>query len=182
MDIKRLFKHYVSLFVFLFIAFSCDRTEELTFEDFDTDENNVITEEEFENVFTAHYYDDWNNVDDEYLDDEDFYLSVYDVWDADDDELLDEEEWTMGYDYYYGDYVISDYDAIDIDGDGFIEYTEYNDVLVDTDFFVDWDADADDFLNEDELAEGVFHIWDLNNDGMLDREEYIQFDSYYLDI
>jgi len=58
----------------------------------------------------------------------------------------------------------------------------YNDVLADTDFFIDWDADADDFLNENELAEGVFRIWDINNDGMLDKEEYVQLDSYYLDI
>lgn len=177
-----LLKSFLSLMIISLITFSCDRQKELGFEDFDKDADNLVDRQEFKDVFTSNYYDDWNNKDNEYLDDEDFYISVYDMWDTDDDEVLTEEEWIMGYDYYYGDYIVKDYEAVDIDGDGFIEYAEYNDVLGDSDFFVTWDVDASEYLNEEELAEGVFTIWDVDNSGYLERDEFEEFDLYYLDI
>ena len=66
--------------------------------------------------------------------------------------------------------------------DGFIEFTEYEGALADTDFYSDWDTDLDDYLTEEELAMGVFNRWDTDNSGTLDMEEYGDFDSYYLDI
>lgn len=182
MKINLFFKSISMLIMFSLISFSCQREKDLSFEDFDNDADNLIDREEFKNTFTANYYDDWNNEDDEYLDDEDFYVSVYDIWDTDDDELLTEEEWIMGYDYYYGDYIVNDYEAVDIDGDGFIEYAEYNDVLGDSDFFATWDVDASEYLDEEELAEGLFTIWDVDNSGYLERDEFNEFDLYYLDI
>ncbi len=181
MRLNRFILSYVTSFL-LIVFVGCDRTTNLAFEDFDKNDNDLISYSEFEEVFTSNYYDDWNQKEDEYLDDEDFYLSVYGIWDLDDDELLSEAEWIEGYDYYYGDYIIQGYDAIDIDGDGFIEYVEYKDVLDGTKFFVDWDVDASEYLSEDELAQGVFNIWDLDGDNMLDNDEFYQFDSYYLDI
>jgi Ca2+-binding EF-hand superfamily protein len=178
----RRFNSILLLSIFSLAFFSCEREEELSFADFDNDNDNLIDREEFKETFTANYYDDWNNQDDDYLDDEDFYVSVYDMWDADEDEVLTEEEWIMGYDYYYGDYIVNDYEAVDVDGDGFIEYAEYNDVLGDSDFFATWDVDASEYLSEEELAEGVFTIWDVDNSGYLERDEYDEFDAYYLDI
>ena len=163
-------------------ANSCQRAENLTFEDFDKDNDNVVDVGEFEETFTANFYNDWNVTDDQYLDDEDFMVSTYDVWDTDDDDLLTEDEWNMGYDYYYGDYVDYDFNAVDIDGDGFVEYTEYDDALIETNYFQDWDNDVDGYLTETELAYGVFNRWDLDNDGVLEPNEYRNFDSYYLDI
>ncbi len=166
----------------LLVMISCDRTENLTFEDFDNDNSGVIEKNEFHKTFTKNFYDDWNQNDDPYLDDEDFYMTVYDVWDVDNDMALSYEEWLRGYDFYYGDFIVTDYESIDIDGDGLIEYEEYEGILDDTDFYVTWDVDASEYLSEEELASGVFHRWDIDNSGAIERDEYTDFDRNYLDI
>ncbi len=179
---KLILNNLLYIIVVLLISSGCERQTDLSFEDFDKDNDNLIDREEFKDVFSANYYDDWNNKDDPYLDDEDFYISIYDMWDADDDKMLTEEEWIMGYDYYYGEYIVKDYEAVDVDGDGYVEYAEFNDVLDDSDFFITWDVDASKYLDEEELAEGLFSIWDVDNSGFLERDEYEEFDAYYIDI
>jgi hypothetical protein len=177
---KKILNIFLSLLVLLTIA--CNRTTNLTFSDFDTNSNNSIEKEEFMEVFTNNFYNDWNNDDNQYLDDEDFYLSVYDIWDTDNDMLLSKDEWFLGYDYYYGDFILTNYDAIDLDGDGLIDYNEYTGVLRDTEFYTQWDIDASEYLSEEELAAGVFNIWDIDNSNALELDEYTEFDLYYLDI
>lgn len=153
--------------IIVLLSISCEREKDLTFSAFDKDNNGTIERAEFQEVFTANFYDDWNQNDDEYLDDEDCYLSVYEIWDIDNDNLLSEDEWYLGYDYNYGDYIITDYDAIDIDGDGFIEYSEYTGILDDSDLYLEWDIDASKYLTDKELANGVFNQWDLDKDNKL---------------
>lgn len=177
-------KKYISviLSILFLLTIGCNRTTNLSFSDFDINANNSIEKEEFTKVFTENFYDDWNNDDDEYLDDEDFYLSVYEIWDTNNDMLLSKDEWILGYDYYYGDFILTGYDAIDLDGDGFVDYNEYTGVLNDTDFYIQWDVDASEYLSEKELASGVFNIWDVDNSNALEIDEFAEFDYYYLDI
>lgn len=176
-------KYMSSLLLMVAISFiACDREENLTFNDFDQNNDGLIQKSEFVDVFTANYYDDWNLTDDEYLDDEDFHTTVYHMWDVDDDMMLTRDEWTGGYDYYYGNYVVVDYEEIDVDADGLISFDEYNDWAYDTHFYADWDYDADTFLSEEELAKGVFENWDVDNSQAIERDEYNDFDMYYLDI
>lgn len=156
--------------------------ENLTFTDWDKNQDGLISRSEFIDIFTYQYTDDWNLKDDEGLDDEDFFVSSYEMWDNDNDEMLTEEEWLFGYDYYFGDYVTVDYVAVDTDGDGFIEYAEYYDILDDTDFYTVWDVDANGYLNEYELARMVFNNWDIDNTNFIELDEYQDFDSHYLDI
>lgn len=170
---------FLSAVVFLF---SCNRVENLSFEDFDKNNDKEISLEEFEDVFTANYYRDWDNDDDPYLDDEDFHTGVYDAFDADDDQMLTEEEWLYGFDYYYGNYIVTDFNDLDLDDDEHISYEEYYNSLGETNFYKDWDRDADDRISEEELATGVFTIWDVDNSGALEADEFEEFDSYYLDI
>lgn len=173
---------FTGLFLAAILMAASPVSESLTFKDWDKDGNDLISRSEFVEVFTKNYVDDWNVIDDEYLDDEDFYHVTYAMWDVDNDNLLSKEEWQYGYDYYYGDYILDDYVAIDTDGDGFIEYQEYYDVLYPTQYYTVWDVDEDTYLSELELARLVFNNWDINDNNFLELDEYQKFDSYYLDI
>lgn len=162
---------------------ACERQEDLNFADFDRNGDGLIQQIEFTEVFTIHYYDDWNLEDDEYLDDEDFYSSVFKVWDENSDDVLSREEWTGGYDYYYGNYVVVvDYEEVDRDQSGQVSIEEYNDWAFGTSFYNDWDTDKDKNLSEAELARGLFNIWDTDNSGTIEKDEFKEFESTYLDI
>lgn len=182
LTMKRILSIFIGIFISTLFISAGETSGDLTFEDWDKNEDALISRSEFVERFTANYVDDWNIKDDEHLDDEDFFLSTYNIWDTDDDELLSEEEWLFGYDYYYGDYAINDYLAVDTDGDGFIEYAEYYNYLNPTDFYIVWDVDKDTYLNEFELARVVFNNWDINENNFIEKDEYVKFDTYYLDI
>ncbi len=156
--------------------------QNLNFDDFDLDNDGWVEKDEFKAVFIANYWDDWNPDDDENLDEDDFYTFTYAIIDVDDDELLTPEEWVYGYDYYYGDYLVDDFVAYDVDGDGYLEYAEYYDVLYDTDFYATWDIDMDTYLSKAELAENVFELWDTNDTGLMSKSEFNNFKKYYDDI
>lgn len=152
------------------------------FKDFDLDNDALIERSEFVNVFVKNYKDDWDNTDNTGLDDEDFYVSSYGVINADNNTYLDADEWTFGYNYFFSDYLNKDYTLYDTDGDGFIEYVEYHDAIYDNDLFFEWDVDNDGYLDQYELANAVFDNWDINDNYVMNRFEFNNFDNYYLDI
>lgn len=153
----------------------------LKFSDWDKDDNGIITRTEFVDLFTTAYIDDWNKIDDAHLDDEDFYQVSYDVWDKDDDQRLSKEEWMYSQQNSDGVYAFQSIDAVDADGDGFIQPTEYYDILDHTDYFPDWDTNNDRIISELELAKMVFNHWDSDDSNFIEEDEYEEFDDYFLD-
>lgn len=173
----------VSLLTILFVGVSpVVMAQNMSFSDFNDDGNQHIGMQEFKEAFTAYYIDDWDNTDNSGLDDEDFYTYTYDMIDTDDDDLLSSAEWDIGYDYYYGEYIEDDYEEYDVNDDGYVSYSEYEDSIIDTDLYVDWDVDRDTYLSQDELSESVFNTWDANNNSKLSNQEFIDFDLYYNDV
>lgn len=172
----------LSVLFIVAVIFACNRSKNLTFEDWDKNNDSLISYEEFEEVFTANFYNDWNQDDDPYLDDEDLYISSFEVWDVDEDDVLSEDEWVVAFDHYFGDYVVSEYNDIDLDDDNAISYDEYYQIVEESGYYLDWNMDKDDYISEEELSEGIFSRWDVNNDLYLDKEEYLAFDDHYLDI
>ena len=173
---------FLLLLIFLLFACTNSRQENLSFKDWDQNQDNLISKIEFEQTFTQNYYQDWNHNDDPYLDDEDFLRSVFYVWDENKDEKLNAEEWVLGYDYFYGDYIIDDFVVVDTDKDGSIDYTEYKTIISPTNMYIDWDQDDNGLIEGNELAFGLFKIWDLDNSQYLELDEYGKFDKYYFDI
>lgn len=178
-------KSYRLFLIFAIIAgtsISCNRTKDLSFSDFDKDDSSLIEQDEFVEVFTDNFYNDWDDQDDPYLDDEDFYKATFRVWDDDRNEFIDKEEWIIGYDYHYGDYVVVEFEDIDVDNDGYITYDEYHATIEKTELYEDWDFNDNMEISQTELARNIFDRWDINQSGFIEEDEFNEFDMYYLDI
>lgn len=67
------------------------------FDDWDIDNDDVITETEFTKGFAeSGLYDSWDDNDDGVLSEDEFGSGVYDIRDADDNDDLNEDEWMPG--------------------------------------------------------------------------------------
>ncbi len=124
--------------------------------------------------------DDETNDNEGLFDDNDFYESTYDVWDTNDDDLLSEDEWNYGYDYSYGNYIYDDYETIDQNRNGSIDYDEYQNTLGKSTYYSDWDMNKDNKLNNQELARMVFNNWDYDNSNFIENDEFQDLKDYYL--
>lgn len=156
--------------------------QNMSFADFDADGDNAIEQQEFRSVFMDHYTDDWNLKDNAGLDDEDFYNRTYFILDQDNDNLLVRDEWDVGYDYYYGDWLVDDFIVYDLNRDNYISREEYLEALYDTDYFITWDIDRNTYLSDAELADAVFQTWDTDESGTMNRTEFGRMDLHFEDI
>jgi hypothetical protein len=96
---------------------------------------------------------------------------VYDGWDMTSDGLLDQAEFRAGFDNEEW------FDEWDDDDDELLSESEFDVGTSDwgmarTGLWADWDANEDDFIDDDEFAEGLFDVWDEDDDVMLSCDEY----------
>lgn len=154
------------------------------FKTWDEDNDGLIEKYEFTDKFTDEYFSAWSEgADPRGIIEEGFFRESYAGLDTDNDQMLSDEEWMIGYNHFYDDYVVyEEIGYIDTDGDGFIDYDEYYDVIYDTAYFTDVDLDSDNYISEYELAEYAFNNWDFDDNGVLSRYEWNTFKSYYLDV
>ncbi|HEX6983059.1 MAG TPA: hypothetical protein VF181_09885 [Balneolaceae bacterium] len=81
-------------------------------------------------------FDEWDSNDDSFLDEDEFgtafgEVGYYDDWDDDDDDTLSESEWEMGIDERLGAYDSGVYSDWDINGDGNLSESEFREGLFD---------------------------------------------------
>lgn len=140
----------------------------------DTD-GDGITEVEwtegFDTVYTTWDVDGDGFVETTYLWDE-----SYDWWDVDDDELVDEDEYvaytdTWDDDWGY-DYEWPGWDDADVDGDGYLGTTEYQELFNEEAWNGVWDADGDGVVGADEAADTFWDLFDGDDDNLVDENEY----------
>lgn len=167
----------------ILLLIACERTEDISFEEWDKDEDNKIDRIEFRETFTRHYFSDWNDKDNDYLDDEDLYQGIFGKIDQNNDKYLTEAEWLESVEYWYAEYAVIEFDSTDADADGRVGMAEFtdNDNLVD--FYENWDTNKEDeLLTEDELAAGLFSLWDVDKSGYIEETEYQNLKGQYLGI
>lgn len=148
------------------------------FNQFDANADGMLDPEEVSGTYVNNF-SAWDADGDGFLDEEEFSTTTFGNTDADDDDLVSEEEWDIGTTGMFGNYVDEeDFDAWDVDGDGFLEYDEWNTGFADTEWFTTYDADATGTITETEWDEGLFGDWDTDDDDMVNLDEYRAYSPY----
>jgi Ca2+-binding EF-hand superfamily protein len=140
------------------------------FQSWDADQDQLLQREEFgtwaqdEGVFG-----DW--LGDEGLDREAFNEKLVEMWDSNDDDAITQNEWQMGaenvYNMEYGSW--TDWD---LDGDGDLTQEEISAAHERLGFFEQLDADGDSMINDQDLGDWFFGIFDTNDNDALDGTEW----------
>ncbi len=187
----------------LFLNSSGQTTNNPNFKDWDKDNNNLISRNEFVDRYSNDYSKDWKsdpmndqqnfdknepvenqqstmNEGSDRFNDNDFYESSYRIWDKNKDNRLSEDEWRYGYDMSYGDYLDDDYAGIDTNHDGYLDYNEYHNSLGNTSYYSDMDVNRDNSLDNKEVSDMVFNDWDKDSSGYIEADEYDEYGDSFL--
>ena len=112
-----------------FVLVSCETYEDHAFDEWDTDNNGVISQSNYKAAWTE--------------------LQYYETWDTNADGVLDPDEWNLGLQRF-------GYDPSE---------PVYG-------YFNDWDVDGNNRLREEEFSDELFELWDENQNGEIDKQEY----------
>ncbi|NJW53160.1 DUF7282 domain-containing protein [Salinimicrobium oceani] len=147
------------------------------FADFDTNGDGSLDADEvpatYQNNFT-----EWDADADGSLSMEEFYNTSFANTDMDDDDGISEEEWNTGFAGMFGNWADDDFASFDADADGVLDSDEWNTVFGESNWFETYDADSNTFVTEDEWNTGLFGDWDLNDDDMIDEDEFNAYSPY----
>ena len=106
--------------------------------------------------------------------------ALYNVWDVDDDGALDEAEWDAATDVVRG---LSDTEAawveFDVDGNDIIDVDEVKAQLESDVVLAAIDADESGTIEDQELNEWFFALFDVDENGMVSRDEWRLAEHYF---
>ncbi len=145
-----------------------------------TDDGLFESNEFFDRFNTANLFEDRDLNHDNFLDENEFNDSNYNMWDTDNDGLLEETEWNDDVkNFGLGD---ENWGSWDANKDNQVDRNEFNSALKDKNYFSAWDADRNNKITEREYTDGVFGLWDDNDDGFVEKDRYdTHYNTYFGD-
>lgn len=167
---------YINIILAVSLLSACQELQrEDSFDNYNPEDNDYVTNDDFSNVFSQNNYNDWDIDEDEIVNNEELYRGFYKVWDINKDEKLNEKEWAYGTEHYLDNFQGEQYGYFsdwDLDSDDWVEVEEFVNAIADTPYYSGWDQDNDNELDPGEFGEGVFKIFDENEDERISREEF----------
>lgn len=171
-------KHIFYLGIILTIIFqSCQPdTKYDRYDQWDANQNSGIDDQEFEQSFTTSpYYDQWNSDDNRAVSREEFTQGFFRMIDKDGDGTLSSSEWQQGKEAYFSDATV-DTPTLN-DSDQTLQSAEFNELLEEVNYYDQWDENSNGSLEEPEVAQGVFAMWDTDGNGVIEANEYEVWDN-----
>ena len=140
----------------------------------DADQNTYIDDAEFVAWWSAEGSRfDWDLDDERGLTREEYNRGIFELWDENGDGRIDESEWRSGSDRVWGEgrYQTSWTDW-DMDGDSELDLNEVQEGLERDGLYDRVDGDRDALIDDEELADWFFDIFDGNDDSRIDTTEW----------
>lgn len=143
-----------------------------SFADYDADENNFLTARELtRGLEDREFYGEWDKNDDQMLDEREFAAHFYTVVDVNEDDRIDRDEFEFvkaNFDQF-SDTTFSKWDKNKND---WLDNDEFFTQVEDAEVFDDWDTNDTDNVEYNEYGKGVVGMWDGNDDGFLELDEF----------
>ena len=136
------------------------------FEGWDTDESGTLGLAEFTpGIHEQGLFSDWNTNEDEALSEDEFESGLFGLFDDDDNGELTQAEWDEGVDAWFGEQAVdADFSAWDDDGDGVLSEAEFTGEIGTLDTGFDEFAGDDQQVTETEFDEGMFGWFEEDED------------------
>lgn len=157
-----------------------DEGDETEFQRFDENDDDAITADEFNRSFgDLSGFDDFDADESGDFDEGEFNESFFDAYDRDDDTVIDEDEFSAGDDSFFDGDSGTTLGDLDTDESGDIGRTEFEAGFGDTGLYDDYDANQDSVVDEGEINETSFEIFDDNDDNNISQNEFGELLTIY---
>lgn len=141
------------------------------FEEWDINQDQSLQAEEFTTWATDEdVLGDW--VGDEGLDRESFHQRLVDVWDQNDDDVIGESEWQSGVSNFFAEGEHGAFADWDTSGDSNLDLNEVAEGLETHGLYDRMDGDQDALIDDEEIGDFFFDVFDVNDDAQLDTTEW----------
>lgn len=141
----------------------------------DTDGDQALTRDEWGGWYDDNSpYDQWNTDAQEGLTETELSEGAVSIWDTDDDDELTETEWNEGVGTWYGDQDYGAFTEWDANGDSVLDANEVAEGFERENLYDTVDRDSDALIDDEELADWWFDIWDVDDDQTIDTTEWDQ--------
>ena len=145
-------------------------TVEDEFNEWDADDDNLWTEDEFGTAFEeGGLFEDWDADDDDYLDYDELSAAFITVYDINKDSV-----WTKGEFDSWANAMGKNYEfhIWDTNDDELLDEAEFGEAVKEAGIYEDWDADKNSLYSVDEVRTVLFDTWDVDDNDYLDYDEY----------
>lgn len=151
-----------------------EQAEPVAYADWDADQDEFLNENEFDAWWAERRADlDWDLDDEDGLTREEYGEGIFGLWDENDDDRIDESEWRTSSDRVWGaggpTTVFADWDG---DGDSELDLNEVQEGLESEGLYDRIDGDRDALIDDEELADWFFDIFDADDDLRIDTTEW----------
>jgi Ca2+-binding EF-hand superfamily protein len=140
--------------------------------DWDLNDNSKLTQAEFVAGYQkSRFFNQWDRSKN-YITSDQFISGLFDRFDTDGNHSISANEYKTRIHRYISGQQMPDFSTADLDKSDDLKENEFQEAMTVANIVEEWDMSHDGKVSDDEMAKGVFHRCDLDNNGMLNTLEF----------